>query len=175
MFSVFPWIVTVPLFADIWLHDTGKFQYHIPDIAVSFIFTVRNKMFSLLCGESEADDCSHCLPFFLRSKKTHLSWLPHHSWLLSDMKLNFFQILSTVFHFFPLFPCHLNTLYMIQLQFHNNLGNTKFLSWLLWEWFSVFCMVVKLFLACSLNYECYLLKFHSKGKRHPILSPSSWI
>lgn len=97
MFSVFPWIVTVSLFADIWLHDTGKFQYHIPDIAVIFIFTVRNKMFSLLHGESEADGCSHCLPFFPQEQRKP-------SFLTTSSFLAFCQILSNVFHFFLLFP-----------------------------------------------------------------------
>lgn len=69
----------------------------------------------------------------------------------SSFLSSFCQILSTVFHFFLLSPCHLNNLYVIQLQFHDNLGNTKFLSWLLWEWFcylhgcqSVPCLLFKL-------------------------------
>lgn len=166
MFSVFLWIAIVPLFADIWLHDTGNFQYHIPDIAVIFIFTVRHKMFSLLYDESEADGCYHCLPFFLKSKETHLPWLPHHSWLLS---VRYYQLFS--FFFFLLFPFHLNTLYM--MQFYNNLGNRSFSPDFSENGSQLIIWLSNLFLACSLNYECYYFKFYSRGKIYSLPSSSS--
>ena len=131
MFSVFPRVVTVPLFGDIWLHDTGKLQYHIPDIAMRFIFLyyMKQNVLSFLYGESEAYDCSCCLPFSQEQRNS--------SFLTTSSFLTFFcQMFSLIFYFL-LLHCHLNTLYMIQLQFHYNLGNIKFLCWLLEEWFSV--------------------------------------
>lgn len=62
--------VTVSLFGDIQLHDAGKFQHHMTDIAMRLIFTITNKTFChyFYC-ESEACDCSCCLSFCQEQRK----------------------------------------------------------------------------------------------------------
>lgn len=105
MFSVFPWIFTVPLFEDIWLHDTEEFQYHVPDIAMRFTYTIRNKIFCLFFMMSQSIMIVLLVYLFLKNKETHLFWLPHHSFFLSNV--------FTYSLFFLLFYCPWNTFYMI--------------------------------------------------------------